>query len=206
MYAGRRAVLSLPIKLTRRWGRRTSQTKVQQRTCDEAPHFAFGDMVRASIVCVLAFLDTVSLSHGFSLSETIGSNMVLQRAPARAHLWGWGTPGEKIMLQSSGITTVVGADARWSLIMAPHAAGPAFGNGDLTLSSKETSVTLQNVLFGEVWLCTGQVLNTSRACARACRSHSGVCAVKHGSSLGWRRQEPTRQPRRPSASSCVMEW
>lgn len=64
---------------------------------------------------------------GFTLSETLGSNMVLQRSPARARLWGWGEPGEAIT--AHGSAAVVDSAGRWSLMLPPQTAGPAFGTG-----------------------------------------------------------------------------
>ena len=111
----------------------------------------------------------------FNLSGTLTSSMVLQRAPARASLWGWGLPGTLITLTGPGeekkkgqddwdVSTTVDAGGRWFLSLPPQPAGPAFGSGNLTITgalsssspSSSLAVVLSDVLFGEVWMCTGQ--------------------------------------------------
>ena len=95
----------------------------------------------------------------FSLSGTIGSHMVLQASPASARLWGWGRPGDIVQLRidSEEMTTTATVDSEgtWSMHLKPRPASPTAHN--LTFSkSNDPIITLTDVLFGEVWLCTGQ--------------------------------------------------
>jgi hypothetical protein len=84
--------------------------------------------------------------------------MVLQMQPAKAQLWGWGVPGTKLVLAlgpggASGAT--VDANGRWAIEIPPQKAGPAFGTGNLILTTLGSTAThktiLSDVQFGEVW-------------------------------------------------------
>ena len=95
----------------------------------------------------------------YSLSETLTSHMVLQQQPAKAQLWGWGTPGTKLRVNGGTVgAATVAANGKWSVEIAPQKAGAAFGTGQLTFTTDDgqNKRVLEDVLFGEVWLCTGQ--------------------------------------------------
>jgi sialate O-acetylesterase len=80
-------------------------------------------------------------------------NMVLQRGTADS-IWGWTTPGNAVNVRLNGQATrvVAGADGKWVARIGPfHAGGPY----TLTVKGPQ-SVTLKNILIGDVWLCSGQ--------------------------------------------------
>jgi sialate O-acetylesterase len=92
---------------------------------------------------------------GIRLPAVISSNMVLQQQSA-ATLWGWADPGEKIMVTASwkGLTdsVVTPSDGKWkTTISTPVAGGPY----TITLKGWNT-IVLENILVGEVWICSGQ--------------------------------------------------
>jgi len=96
-----------------------------------------------------------SLNAQLCLPSIFGNNMVLQQK-SNVAVWGWGNPGSKIMVTGSWNTDTVTAkienDARWKLNIATPAAG-----GPYTLSViSEKKVLLENVMIGEVWICSGQ--------------------------------------------------
>lgn len=80
-------------------------------------------------------------------------NMVLQRGVPDA-VWGWTTPGNAVNVALNGRTkrVIAGADGKWVARIGPFKAG-----GPYTLTVKgPQSVTLRNILVGDVWLCSGQ--------------------------------------------------
>jgi sialate O-acetylesterase len=80
-------------------------------------------------------------------------HMVLQR-DAMTPVWGWSQPGDKITVQIASKTFTATADpyGRWLVRIGPfHAGGP----WTLAISGPK-SVSLQDVFFGDVWLCSGQ--------------------------------------------------
>ena len=77
-------------------------------------------------------------------------HMVLQR-DAAVPVWGTAAPGEKVTVAFRGQQkhATAGQDGKWIVRLDPlKVAEPA----KLTVSG-ENSVTLQDVLAGEVWLC-----------------------------------------------------
>lgn len=89
------------------------------------------------------------------LPSVIASNMVLQQQ-SEVNLWGWADPGEKIFVTASwdnktdSVTTT--RDANWKIkISTPRAGGPY----TITLKGNST-IVLDNILIGEVWICSGQ--------------------------------------------------
>jgi len=87
------------------------------------------------------------------VSTVFGDNMVLQRNKPDA-IWGWSDPGDQVKVEIAGhtATAVAGADRRWQAKIDPPAAG---GPYTMTIAGKQT-VTLKNVMVGDVWLCSGQ--------------------------------------------------
>ena len=104
------------------------------------------------------FIGSIAYS-GVTLPRVIGSNMVLQR-DRQAPIWGWAPPGEEITITLSAetedpvatTTAVTDADGNWQVKLPAMAAG-----GPYTLRIKgSNTLELTNVLFGEVWVCSGQ--------------------------------------------------
>lgn len=104
-----------------------------------------------AIVSLFAAAETVRAD--VSLPKIFGSNMVLQRQ-MEIPVWGWGEPGEKVSVKigEHSATATTGADGRWDVRLPAHEAG---GPHTVTISGKN-SITLENVLIGEVWICSGQ--------------------------------------------------
>ncbi|BAV05769.1 sialate O-acetylesterase [Filimonas lacunae] len=107
------------------------------------------------LLVVLAITIARPLMAEVRLPSLISSNMVLQQQSA-AHLWGWAGPADKVFVTTSWnhkIDSVVASrDAKWSIaIPTPVAGGPY----TITIQSGNT-IELQNVMIGEVWVCSGQ--------------------------------------------------
>lgn len=111
-------------------------------------------------VACLAFVIVGQLPEGaaaLALSQALSSSMVLQRAPARARMWGTDSPGAVVTVAQAKASATVGKNGRWSLLLPPQPAGPAFGTGTIVVtSSGGGNITVSDVLMGETWLCTGQ--------------------------------------------------
>jgi sialate O-acetylesterase len=89
------------------------------------------------------------------LPSVIGDNMVLQGSDT-VSIWGWADAGEEISVKVSWHRAewiVQGDNAgRWTFKMtAPDVGGPY----EMTLKGKNT-ITIKNILVGEVWVCSGQ--------------------------------------------------
>ncbi|CAN9511542.1 unnamed protein product [Ophioblennius macclurei] len=92
------------------------------------------------------------------LASYYGDHMVLQKSPARAVLWGYGAEGAHVTVSLSGPVTqktapVTVTQGIWRVALDPVDPG---GPYMVIVSSENTTVTLKDVLFGDIWLCGGQ--------------------------------------------------
>jgi sialate O-acetylesterase len=93
------------------------------------------------------------------LASPFSDNMVLQR-DMKVPVWGWAEPGEKVTVSvmapqqaaTKEFSATADKDGKWLVRLDPTAAGGPF---EMTVKGKNT-ITLKNVLFGEVWICGGQ--------------------------------------------------
>ena len=87
------------------------------------------------------------------LPAIFGSHMVLER-DQKDRVWGWAEPGEDVTIKIGGQTHTAkaGADGSWQVMLDPMPAG---GPHTLTIEGKNT-VKFDDVLVGEVWICSGQ--------------------------------------------------
>ncbi len=94
-----------------------------------------------------------TLRADVKLHAIFGDHMVLQRE-LDCKIWGWADAGEKVTVSIDGQSqeTTAGADGNWSLKLKPMQAG---GPYQLVVKGKNT-LTLRDVLVGEVWICSGQ--------------------------------------------------
>ena len=109
-------------------------------------------MMKYALVLSAVFMAATAGAVG--LSGVFGNNMVLQR-DRDVPVWGTGRPGERVQLDFGGQSVVgtVGADGKWQLMLKPMKADVR--NRVLTVKGDNT-LTLTNVLVGDVWLCVGQ--------------------------------------------------
>ncbi|MEP7251476.1 MAG: sialate O-acetylesterase [Ginsengibacter sp.] len=89
------------------------------------------------------------------LPAIIGNHMVLQQK-SNVKFWGWCDPSEKIKITSDWsqqVDSAVGtADGKWMInVQTPGAGGPH----SVTISGSN-KIIIEDVLIGEVWLCSGQ--------------------------------------------------
>ena len=80
---------------------------------------------------------------------------VLQREMS-VPVWGWAVPNSEVTLKFAGQQKTATADrnGKWLARLGPMKASRE--SRELTASSAGQSVTLKDVLVGEVWLCSGQ--------------------------------------------------
>lgn len=107
-----------------------------------------------SLTFILSVLFFASPLFGeVKTARIFGSNMVLQQN-AMIPVWGWADPGEKVtvVLDKDKATAKAGKDGKWMVKLNPLQAG---GPYVMTVKGKNT-ITFNNVLIGEVWVCSGQ--------------------------------------------------
>ena len=128
-----------------------------ERLCD-VDNVVHSRLFTLSVVVVEMTLSLAfSFVHGvLNLSSSLSDGMVLQRAPAASIVWGFASPGLSVQTTFQGKSLMTKADAHgvWRQALPPT---PASGTGQLLqFNSSEGYATLKDVLFGEVFLCSGQ--------------------------------------------------
>ena len=102
--------------------------------------------------CLLA--DAFPARADVRLPGIFGDHMVLQQG-ATLPVWGWAKPQERVIVTfgNEKAEAMAGPDGRWRVNLPALPAGtPA---GTLKVAATNT-ITLNDVLVGEVWLCSGQ--------------------------------------------------
>lgn len=91
---------------------------------------------------------------GLRLPAVYSDNMVLQR-DCLLNIHGMADAGEPVTVAIAGQrqTATAASDGKWSVTLLPVAAG---GPYTLTVSTPSRKLIYNNVLAGEVWLCSGQ--------------------------------------------------
>lgn len=103
---------------------------------------------------LLLVASVTSLHADVGLNPLFNHNAVLQQG-IPVPVWGSAAPGEKVTVSFAGQTkSAVATNGLWSVRLEPMKAetNPA----SMTISGASNTVTLTNLLVGEVWLCSGQ--------------------------------------------------
>lgn len=106
-----------------------------------------------SVFLFLFFLLVHPAFAQIRLPRLVSDGMVLQRGTVN-RLWGWASPGEKITLLFNQKQYYASADTsgKWTIQLPSQAAG---GPCEMSFTGSN-SITVKNILFGDVWLCSGQ--------------------------------------------------
>ena len=151
-------------------------------------------------VCLVLVFTSAGLAD-VRLPAIIGDNMVLQQA-VKAPIWGWAEPGEDVTVkaswQESPVQAKAGRDGKWmAKIDTPKAGGPY----EITIKAKNT-ITLKNVLVGEVWIASGQS-NMEFAVNRTNNSRQEIADARYPNiRLFTVKKKVSAVPQ----SDCVGEW
>ncbi len=101
--------------------------------------------------CIIAWLLlAISARADVKLPALISNGMVLQRNQ-NIKIWGWANANEEITLSFKGKTyrTKTAANKEWAITLKPQQAGGPY-------QMKINNIMLQDLLIGDVWLCSGQ--------------------------------------------------
>jgi sialate O-acetylesterase len=125
-------------------------------TTFDSEHRTRSGLLTLSSYILLYLLVLCSASYAaVELPAVIGNHMVLQTGEP-VNFWGWADEAEKIEIRQDGkvIGTSVGQgkDKAWRVQLPPIKAGPVL---DIQVVGSN-SITVMDILAGEVWLCSGQ--------------------------------------------------
>eukprot|EP00750_Incisomonas_marina_P013073 INCI17218.2.p1 GENE.INCI17218.2~~INCI17218.2.p1 ORF type:complete len:516 (-),score=65.07 INCI17218.2:453-1928(-) len=131
----------------------------------------FACIVSAALSQSCAGDDAPARNHGgsgsFAFAHVYSDHMVLQRAPLAASIWGWGSPGSTINvnltdatdgspIQGAAASAQVNVDGTWRALLPPQPASEAPVNVTATDTVSGASIGFGDVLFGDVYVCSGQ--------------------------------------------------
>lgn len=110
-------------------------------------------MKRCISVLLLLALHSAAFAQ-LKLARLFSDHVVLQRQKT-IPVWGWAAPNEsvKVSLSNQSQSTKADASGKWIVRFSPMEAG---GPYQLTASAKSGNLTINDILIGEVWLCSGQ--------------------------------------------------
>lgn len=121
-------------------------------------------------------LIAASASADVTLPHVFGSHMVLQRDRAIL-VWGWADREEEVSVQIGDRPAVIAAADKagaWRVTLPAMRAGGPF---TVKVAGKNT-ITLDDVLVGEVWLCSGQS-NMEMVVASCMNAQEEITAANH---------------------------
>jgi len=100
-------------------------------------------------------VDVPAIGQGVCVSNAFQTNMVLQRDKP-LNIWGWAQPGEAVTVSFAGqeVLAKAAADRSWTVTLKPMPANST--PQTLTVKAAGKTLTLENILVGDVWLLGGQ--------------------------------------------------
>ena len=117
--------------------------------------------------CVLALFSGIGIALSAEadvrLPSILGDHLVLQQQ-SQVELWGWAYAGETVEIETSWGEKALAVAAKngvWKACVKTPKARP-LSQGvhpehiDFSVAKNENAVRIQDVLIGEVWLCSGQ--------------------------------------------------
>ncbi|HPC95433.1 MAG TPA: sialate O-acetylesterase [Sedimentisphaerales bacterium] len=111
------------------------------------------------------------------LPAILGDNMVLQGGDW-VPLWGWADPNEEIEIRMSWSRAVPRIQAEQDGTWTFRVAAPDFGGPyEITFQGKNT-VSVKNILVGEVWVCSGQS-NMQMDVRSSARAEQEIAAARY---------------------------
>lgn len=124
---------------------------------------------------MLVLLIAASVSAQVKLPPLFSSNMVFQQG-IEIPVWGWASPGEKVSVTigKSTVSVKTEKDGKWQVKLPVMNYG-----GPYTLAVKgKNLITFENVMIGEVWICSGQS-NMEFALMNANNAEAEIAASNH---------------------------
>lgn len=137
---------------------------------------------------LLALIPCAALPAQVTLPKILSSHMVIQRN-LPVHVWGMAAPGEEVAVTFRGQTrsTQAGQLGHWSVYLSPGVAGGPFqmtikGTPQPADAAAAQTLTLDDVLVGDVWVASGQsnmeFLMSKAATADQDLPHAGIPNIR----------------------------
>ncbi len=105
------------------------------------------------ILYLFLLLITENCFPQIRLPQMIRDSMILQQ-DAKINIWGWASPKEKVKVrfQNKKYAATTDVNGKWVIRLSPIKAGGPF---TMNISGKN-KITLEDILIGDIWFCSGQ--------------------------------------------------
>ena len=131
-------------------------------------------------IVLLSCVATLPLSAAVTAPAVFGDHMVLEQ-DRTLPVWGWADPGDRVSVGFHGttVTATAGADRAWRVDLPAQAMTE---QGQTLIIAGTNTLTFNDVVVGDVWLCSGQ----SNMEFRLAGSHTGAGDVPKAADAGLR--------------------
>jgi sialate O-acetylesterase len=109
-------------------------------------------------------LAVLASASSVRFARTYGDDMVLQHGGSGASIWGYAPPGENVSVAVKStlngvllgnVSSEAADDGTWQAVLPPQP--PGNNKHSITaVASSGDEATLARVMFGDVWVCSGQ--------------------------------------------------
>ena len=110
-------------------------------------------MKNFKLILILIFLISFSVFGQVRLPKLIGNGMVLQR-DTDIKIWGWAKDNEKISINfnNSDYETISNDLGEWKITLPKMTSGGPYA----MIIKASNTITINDILIGDVWICSGQ--------------------------------------------------
>lgn len=107
------------------------------------------------LIIALFFLLSCEQNRYLKVPALVSDNLVLQQNTENK-IWGWATPGKnvKVVFSDTIYSGMADESGVWSIKTKKYKAST--DPLDIKIKSGKEELTIKNVLFGDVWICSGQ--------------------------------------------------
>ena len=179
--AGRRRARA-PARLNARESRRSQQAAARGRERPLPGRLPRDPHQSTMALLLMALLG--SSSAELRVSNTLGSNMVLQRGRP-APIWGWASSGASVKVAFDGVSHSATATAGGLWKVALPAQQASLVPKTIEISSGTEHVSLSNVLFGDVILCSALLCFSAAGRSAHQVSNGHFCSCSQVARVTW---------------------
>ncbi len=111
-----------------------------------------------AICCIQGAARVDASPTGLPFVHPLFSDHAVLQRQVKVPVWGWTSPGTKVTVQFAGQTktATAGPDGKWMVRLDSMPASTEHRTLVISAGPNDPSVTIQDVLVGDVWLCSGQ--------------------------------------------------
>lgn len=134
-------------------------------------------MKTQTLFIVFVFLLCSPASASVRVPSFFSDHMVLQSGQ-KVPVWGWAEPGEAVLVSIAGQTKKAKANKKGSWKVTLDALESSAVPTVMRVEGKDRTITVRDVLVGEVWICSGQS-NMQWRVSQSMDAEEEIAAAEH---------------------------